>query len=67
MTNNIEYICEGCTKVSSEFGCTVYSKGVPAFYIRRCACPFNPPKVVLSAKDKQKVRVGQQKTKRAKG
>ena len=64
MTNNIEYICEGCTKVSSEFDCTIYSKGIPAFYIRRCQCPFNPPK---EKKKKVFKRVGQQKTKRNRG
>jgi hypothetical protein len=58
----IEYICEGCVKVSASFKCQVYPEP-PTFFVRRCRCPFNPPK----EKTKKKFqRVGQQKTKRFK-
>jgi len=62
--NDIEYICEGCAKVTSEFTCSVYSRAIPSFYMRRCRCPFNPPKEKAKKVFK---RVGQQKTKRGKG
>lgn len=64
MTSNIEYICEGCTKVNKVFlTCGVYASP-PSLFINLCKCPFNMPKEkVLKVKE----RVGQQKTKRRKG
>jgi len=63
MNGNIEYICEGCHRVSPELTCSVYP-APPGFFIRHCRCPFNPPKEKVKKKFQ---RVGQQKTKRNRG
>ena len=64
MTSNIEYICEGCVRVNKMFlTCSVYASP-PSLFINHCKCPFNPPKEKVV---KTFQRVGQQKTKRAKG
>jgi hypothetical protein len=56
-----EYICEGCTRVttvqdSELYECSVYAF-VPPYYIRQGCCYFNRP----AAKAKKKVTRGQQK------
>jgi len=60
--------CEGCSKALPTGplgfkGCSVYFF-IPNHLIRAEACAFNPPEVVTS---KNRVRVGQQKTKRLGG
>ena len=56
-------VCQGC-EMRGDFGkCTIYPL-VPGMYALGGVCPFNPPEVFLT---KQKVRAGQQKTKRVGG
>ena len=60
--NNLEYICEGCERITQETqSCGVYAD-VPPYYLHHKCCPFNMPKQVVK---KEHVRVGQQKNKAA--
>lgn len=57
--NNLEYICEGCSKANMiTFGCTMYAEP-PSYYVRQGCCAHN--RVVKEKK--AFVRTGQQKQK----
>ena len=58
--------CTGCDKAAAfhESGlmCPVFKDPSKIFAIRVFGiCPFNAPETIMTPKDKQKVRVGQQK------
>ena len=56
-------ICRGCEQMDSADRCLVYKK-IPGMYYRSGVCPFNLPATLST---KQKVRAGQQKSKRIGG
>ncbi len=57
--------CEGCPKMEG-FTCPVYPDPTKAYPIRVFGiCPFNAPEEIMTAKHKQKIRAGQQKSKAA--
>ncbi|MCK5605728.1 hypothetical protein KAR91_27785 [Candidatus Pacearchaeota archaeon] len=64
------FACWGCEHstgwtAGGGFKCPKYKDPQKTYTIRAFGtCQFNQPEEVLSAKDQQKVRVGQQKTKR---
>ncbi len=61
--------CEGCQKAMayhvSGLMCPVYIDPSQAYPVRVFGvCPHNAPEVIVTAKEKQKIRVGQQKHKK---
>jgi hypothetical protein len=65
---NPVFACEGCTHathwLATGWVCPVYADPHKTYGIRNFGiCPNNKPVAELTAKEKQKIRVGQQKTK----
>jgi hypothetical protein len=67
-SGNPVFMCEGCVKIQVEdwtatgWKCPVYADPLKVYAIRVFGkCPMNQKASELSAKDKQRIRVGQQK------
>ena len=66
---NPVFACDGCNKAinwtATGWGCQVFADPSKTYGIRNFGtCPMNKPAAELTAKQKQKIRVGQQKTRR---
>jgi hypothetical protein len=65
---NPVFACEGCAYatrwIATGWVCPVYADPLKTYGIRNFGtCPNNKPVAELTAQEKQKIRVGQQKTK----
>ena len=67
--SNPVFMCEGCNKAhrwsATGWKCRAYAEPLKVPAIKNFGrCPLNQKEQVLTEKDKQRVRVGQQKTRR---